>query len=318
MRGLFRTTGAMVNVYQDDFRRLPCWPDVVSGSCTAVSVSPIHVWRMEDEWRDCQRIVPEEVLVLAFVLEGKVLVSIPGETDRTIDSGNWFFVANSDAGTSLRLPSDVSGLLLSCSLPFFRTLLTERDDVPAKLSCLNCPLLERVVFTFGSTTGCLGDLVRCVLAEDPSRFGAQFTIGRHAFDLLASVFELPQFGSGCCCREVHRKEDLKAIENVAAHLCERFSEEHSLQKLCSRFHINEFKLKKGFREHYGRTVFQYLRRRRMEYARHRFSEGAPSVMEVACEVGYSNPSHFARAFRQEFGSSPRELLLKGARLQATR
>jgi len=42
----------------------------------------------------------------------------------------------------------------------------------------------------------------------------------------------------------------------------------------------------------------------MDEARRLLRETKRSVVEVALEVGYANPSHFARFFRRETGLSP--------------
>jgi AraC family transcriptional regulator len=43
---------------------------------------------------------------------------------------------------------------------------------------------------------------------------------------------------------------------------------------------------------------------RMNEARRLLRETKKSVADVAVEVGYANPSHFARLFRRETGLSP--------------
>jgi len=45
---------------------------------------------------------------------------------------------------------------------------------------------------------------------------------------------------------------------------------------------------------------------RMDEARRLLRETKRSVVDVALEVGYANPSHFARVFRRETGLSPRD------------
>jgi AraC family transcriptional regulator len=49
---------------------------------------------------------------------------------------------------------------------------------------------------------------------------------------------------------------------------------------------------------------QYQIKLRMETARHLLRETAASVVEIANDVGYSNPSHFAQQFRRETGFTP--------------
>lgn len=68
--------------------------------------------------------------------------------------------------------------------------------------------------------------------------------------------------------------------------------------------INEFKLKKGFRELFGVSIYACHRNARMDLACRFMVEGRLNVCEVACAVGYSNPSHFSRAFRERFQISP--------------
>jgi len=68
--------------------------------------------------------------------------------------------------------------------------------------------------------------------------------------------------------------------------------------------INDFKLKQGFREVFGNTVFGTLTDARMEAAYKKLEKGVMNVNEVAAYVGYSNSSHFAVAFKRKYGFLP--------------
>ncbi len=81
----------------------------------------------------------------------------------------------------------------------------------------------------------------------------------------------------------------------------------SLIGLARSVGFNDFKLKKGFKDLFGTTVFGYLRRLRMEEARRMILEEKKSVMEASWLVGYSEPHHFTAAFKKEFGYLPSEL-----------
>ena len=48
----------------------------------------------------------------------------------------------------------------------------------------------------------------------------------------------------------------------------------------------------------------YLRGRRMEVARTMLTEGDASIEQVARAVGYQDPYHFSRSFRQAVGQPP--------------
>jgi AraC-like DNA-binding protein len=77
----------------------------------------------------------------------------------------------------------------------------------------------------------------------------------------------------------------------------------SLIELAHKVGLNDFKLKRGFKEVIGTTVFGYLYDFRMEKARILLENGAP-VNEVSFEVGYKNPHHFTAAFKKKYGVLP--------------
>lgn len=60
----------------------------------------------------------------------------------------------------------------------------------------------------------------------------------------------------------------------------------------------------------GRTLQQHLRLLRVERACEALDSGKMNVTEVALEVGYQSLSHFAKAFREETGSSPSKWLAR--------
>lgn len=78
----------------------------------------------------------------------------------------------------------------------------------------------------------------------------------------------------------------------------------TLLELARRVAVNERKLKEGFRQIFGTTVFGYLHDYRMEQAKQMLTEQKLTVAQVAHAVGYSHLSHFAAAFRKKFGVNP--------------
>lgn len=80
----------------------------------------------------------------------------------------------------------------------------------------------------------------------------------------------------------------------------------SLIELSRKVGLNDFKLKKGFKELLGTTVFGYLLTLRMAHAK-LLLEQKRSVSEVAHEVGYKNPHHFTAAFKKRYALLPRDI-----------
>lgn len=71
--------------------------------------------------------------------------------------------------------------------------------------------------------------------------------------------------------------------------------------------LNDFKLKKGFKQLYGITIFEFLLEARMEKARRLLLETDMTVHAVAISVGYKNISSFTVAFKKKFGVLPSEV-----------
>jgi len=101
-----------------------------------------------------------------------------------------------------------------------------------------------------------------------------------------------------------RKKDIDIFYGLKEFLDNTLTESHSLRGLSVRFGINEFKLKKGFRQIFGTSIFNYILLQRMELSHKLILEGGLKVNEVSVMMGYKNANHFSTAFKNKFGISP--------------
>ncbi|NER14687.1 helix-turn-helix domain-containing protein [Leptobacterium flavescens] len=81
----------------------------------------------------------------------------------------------------------------------------------------------------------------------------------------------------------------------------------TIHNLSRQINLNEYKLKKGFRELFGTTVFGYIHKNRMSLAKKLLLGTDKSAKEIAYEIGYSSPQHFSKAFKKEFSVSPNSI-----------
>lgn len=107
-----------------------------------------------------------------------------------------------------------------------------------------------------------------------------------------------------------RKSDAEYLIQARDILARTWQEPPSLMQLARMVGLNDFKLKSGFKELFGTTVFGYVRRMRMQEARLLLEKGQANVSEAAYRVGYTNVSHFASQFHKAFGSSPGEFMTR--------
>jgi len=87
------------------------------------------------------------------------------------------------------------------------------------------------------------------------------------------------------------------------------SEPPSLQELSEKIGLSLNKLKEGFKQLYGDTVFGYLLDHKMEEARRMLASTNHNVNEVGLRIGYSTSSHFIAAFKKKYGTTPKKYLM---------
>lgn len=126
-------------------------------------------------------------------------------------------------------------------------------------------------------------------------------------ELLALYFESISFGQGAAGAQGITPGDIKKIKDVKEYLKTVFETPPTLARISRVMGLNEFKLKRGFKEVFGMTVFDYIRHLRMEKGRKLLLDGGKNVTEVSYLVGYSNPSNFTRNFKKQFGINPKKI-----------
>ncbi|CAB3627745.1 hypothetical protein LMG26696_00355 [Achromobacter pulmonis] len=106
----------------------------------------------------------------------------------------------------------------------------------------------------------------------------------------------------------HRQRLLAARDYLLADL----AHPPTLARIAAETGLSAMRIKRGFRELFGHSVYGLFQQERMRDAQRRLRAGGVTVMEVAFDLGYSNPSHFAAAFRKEFGLGPGEFKRRAA------
>ena len=101
-----------------------------------------------------------------------------------------------------------------------------------------------------------------------------------------------------------KKEDVDKMYAVKELLDMNFRKTDSLIDLARKVGTNEYTLKKGFKEIFGISVFQYWKGLRLDTAKTMLLDEGLSIQEVSRKIGYKNPQHFSAAFKKQFGIVP--------------
>ena len=128
----------------------------------------------------------------------------------------------------------------------------------------------------------------------------------YSFDCMVGEKELDVVN----CKFLANEADREKISRSREVLIQHIGEPITIRELSRKVAMNECYLKKGFKEMFGTTIFDFYQSQRMEHARYLLYEKGLSVTEVSMMLGYSSISHFSTAFKKHTGLKPCELLLR--------
>lgn len=112
------------------------------------------------------------------------------------------------------------------------------------------------------------------------------------------------------CKFLANEADREKISLAREILLQHIGEPLTIKELSRKAAINECYLKKGFKEMYGTTIFDFFQSQRMEHAKYLLYEKGLTVTDVSASLGYSSISHFSTAFKKHTGIKPCELLFR--------
>lgn len=104
------------------------------------------------------------------------------------------------------------------------------------------------------------------------------------------------------------RADMDSLVYAREILLNRLESPPTLLELSRIIHMNDCKLKRSFKQYFGKTVYAFIREQRLEKAFTLLEQGKHNVSESAFAVGYTNVSHFSEAFQKKFGIPPRLLI----------
>lgn len=100
--------------------------------------------------------------------------------------------------------------------------------------------------------------------------------------------------------------DIKAIYTIKARLQANPGEPPDIAGLAREAGMSEPKLRKIFKQTFGKGIFEYYQAGRMQEAARLLKEKQMTVSEVGYHLGFTNLSHFSRVFEQHLGVKPKK------------
>ncbi|WP_313432121.1 helix-turn-helix transcriptional regulator [Siminovitchia terrae] len=156
---------------------------------------------------------------------------------------------------------------------------------------------------------CVSEMIHCTHLGTMKRLYME----SKALEFLSLFGESDGYGNIGGGIMLHR-DDISRLKHAHELVQQHLEQPLSIRELARRIGMNEFKLKKGFRELFGMTIFELVRQKRMEKALWYMEVAHLNVGETAASVGYSNASNFTMAFRKHYGCNPSDLIKRISQL----
>lgn len=148
-------------------------------------------------------------------------------------------------------------------------------------------------------------------------------------DTLASQLQLCEtlgWALTALAEETALQQHLAGVDPRIAALLQQLNDPHtlaemgrwSLPELAQRAGMGVTALRAAFRTATNRNPHQYLRERQVEHAAHLLVSSTRTIQEIAHTLGFDDPYHFSRIFRQITGLSPRHYRQQRVILQSKR
>jgi len=126
------------------------------------------------------------------------------------------------------------------------------------------------------------------------------------FELISLYFNKTAEADLEQCPYLADEDNVKRIRMAKDIIISRMAEPPTLPELSEEIGLGLKKLKEGFKQIYGDSVYGFLFDYKMEYARKMLESGRHNVNEVGLKVGYSTASHFISSFKKKYGTTPKK------------
>ncbi|MEZ4787217.1 MAG: AraC family transcriptional regulator [Flavobacterium haoranii] len=129
------------------------------------------------------------------------------------------------------------------------------------------------------------------------------------YELISLFFNKSEDPNAEQCPFLIDEENILKIRKAKEIIIANMAEPPTLVELSEKVGLNLKRLKEGFKQIYGDTVYGFLLDYKLDYARQLLDSGSYNVNEVGLKIGYSTGSHFIAAFKKKFGTTPKKYIM---------
>ncbi|MEM9447502.1 MAG: AraC family transcriptional regulator [Cyanobacteria bacterium P01_E01_bin.6] len=251
-----------------------------------------------------------EAVELTFALSGhvrNVVNGLPDEYCITPRQSRTSFFQNCGGYIECLPKQSIIHVEIHISLRFLETLIAgQGEQISPNLRAILAGTSQDSFSQARTMTSAIAQATEQILNCPYQGITRRLYLESRAIELIA--LQLPagvsESASTPCCFSL-KTDEIERVYQARDILLTNLENPPSLLVLARQVGLNDYKLKRGFRQVFGTTAFGCLYHHRMEQAKQLLEAGNATVTEVAYAVGYTSSTSFSAAFKKKFGVQPK-------------
>tara|TARA_B100000287_G_C20527370_1_gene739430 strand:+ start:91 stop:957 length:867 start_codon:yes stop_codon:yes gene_type:complete len=252
-----------------------------------------------------ERHVDSEYIQFHFALQGNLnFIFNQGNYQLPLVKNRYLILYNPQRSLPLEMKfeKDTTCITILISIHKFHKLFSnESGDV----SFLNNENANQKYYKEYEISNSLIFVLNQIMNFDLNSITGELYLKGKMYELFSILFDKKRKEGSEQCPFIMSDDQIKKIKLAKDIVLQRFYDPPTLSELSLSTNLSLRKLKQGFKEIYGKPVYQYLLDYKMELAKKFLIEGELNVNEVSLKLGYSAASHFISAFKKRFGVTPK-------------
>lgn len=156
--------------------------------------------------------------------------------------------------------------------------------------------LDRIAFT-----SLQSKMLRLLEEMQSDHFGKELQITLYVDDFVLNINRLVYN----MVEPKRRTNDASLYTNLMDYIEEHLDEELSLEKLADEFYVSKYHIAHVFKDNIGLSIHQYITKKRLSLCQEAI-RARMNITDVYHTYGFGDYSSFYRAFKKEYGISPKE------------
>lgn len=255
---------------------------------------------------DFERFLDKSLLQMHFSLKGETIFRFnEGSYQLNVNEENSLLLYNTQKDLPMDITLGANTWLISIILPIqkFHSLFSaDSGHIPF----LDPSFGEKKYYAQELLTPAMAVVISQLMGNMLHHSMQKLYVKAKVYELIALYFNKGNDADLEQCPFLADEDNVRKIKLAKDIMIDRMVEPPTLAELSEEIGLGVKKLKEGFKQIYGDSVYGFLLDHKMDYARKLLENGNHNVNEVGLKVGYSTASHFIAAFKKKYGTTPKK------------